>query len=98
MFTLFIEHAITDFPTWKSAFDRFAVARAEAGVLADRILRPVDDPQHLVIELDFDKREKAEAFRQFLTAVVWSNRDASPALVGAPTARVLESAAAGPAA
>lgn len=90
MFTLSIEHAITDFPTWKAAFDRFSEARAHAGVLADRIRHPLDDPYYLVIELDFETKERAEAFRQFLTKVVWSNPDASPALAGAPTIRVLE--------
>jgi hypothetical protein len=40
MFTLSIEHRITDFPTWKTAFDRFAEARDQAGVLAvERHLR-----------------------------------------------------------
>lgn len=90
MFTLSIEHAITDFPAWKTAFDGFAEARAQAGVLAHRIRRPVDDRHYLVIELDFDTKEKAEAFRAFLTNVVWSNPGASPALKGRPAARVLE--------
>lgn len=91
MFTLSIEHAITDLATWKAAFDRFADARAQAGVLADRIRRPVDDSHYLVIELDFRREEDAEAFRQFLTTVVWANPDASPALAGSPTTRLLRS-------
>lgn len=90
MFTLAIEHAITDFPTWKTAFDRFAEARAQAGVVSDRIRRPVDDRNHLVIELDFRDQDQAEAFRQFLTTVVWANPDASPALSGRPSTRILE--------
>jgi hypothetical protein len=90
MYTLNIEHAITDFPTWKAAFDRFADARAQAGVVAHRIRRPVDDRHCLVIELDFETRGNADAFRQFLTTVVWPNSEASPALAGRPTARVLE--------
>jgi hypothetical protein len=90
MFTLSIEHAITDYPTWKTAFDRFATARGQAGVLTDRIRRPVDDQQYLVIELDFETKDGAEEFRQFLTTVVWSNPDASPALSGRPTTRILE--------
>jgi hypothetical protein len=89
MFTLSIEHAITDFATWKTAFDRFADARAQAGVLAHRIRRPVDDDRYLVIELDFDTKEKAEEFRQFLATAVWANPEASPALDGTPTTRVL---------
>lgn len=43
MFTLSIEHAISDFPTWKQAFDRFAEARERAGVRSHRIRRPVGD-------------------------------------------------------
>ncbi len=90
MFTLSIEHAISDFPTWKQAFDRFAEAREKAGVVRHRILRPVDDPHYLVIELEFDAQENADSFRQFLQHAVWANRDASTALVGAPTSRLLE--------
>jgi hypothetical protein len=90
MFTLSIEHSISDYPTWKAAFDRFSHARAHAGVVVDRIRCPLDDPCYLVIELDFDTKQSAEAFRQFLTDVVWSRREASPALVGTPTTRILE--------
>jgi hypothetical protein len=93
MFTLSIEHGITDFLTWKAAFDRFGEARAQAGVSAERIRRPLNEPRHLLIELDFETKEAAESFRQFLMTVVWANPEASPALAGAPTARVLEPAA-----
>src|SRR6516165_9239544 len=74
MFTLSIEHAISDFPTWKQAFDRFAEARAKAGIRSHRIRRLVGDPHYLVIELDFDAQDKAESFGQFLHDVVWPNR------------------------
>ena len=90
MFTLSIEHAISDFPTWKQAFDRFAGARQNAGVVSHRIRRPVGDPHYLVIELEFDAHESAENFRNFLDTAVWANRDASPALAGAPKTRILE--------
>jgi len=66
MFTLTIEHAISDFPTWEQAFDRFAEAREKAGVLSHRVRRAVDDPLYLVIELDFDVHDNADTFRQFL--------------------------------
>ncbi|HEY6395937.1 MAG TPA: hypothetical protein VIX82_00640 [Solirubrobacteraceae bacterium] len=90
MFTLSIEHAISDFPTWKQAFDRFSEARETAGVLTHRIRRPVDNPQHLVIELDFEAQQNANSFQRFLHEVVWANRDASPALVGTPQTRILK--------
>jgi hypothetical protein len=90
MFTLSIEHAISDFPTWKRVFDSFSEAREKAGVLSHRVRRPVDDPHYLVIELDFDAQENADTFRRFLHSAVWANRGASPALVGTPETRILE--------
>lgn len=90
MFTLSIEHPISDFPTWKQAFDQFADARQDAGVASHRIRRPVDDPHYLVIELEFHSHERADNFRQFLHNVVWTNRDTSPALAGEPQTRILE--------
>ena len=91
--TLHIEHAITDFPTWHGAFQRFDEACARAGVLRHRIFRPVDDPQYVVIELDFDSAVEAQAMLAFLTTQVWSSPSNAPALVGAPKTRILEPAA-----
>jgi hypothetical protein len=89
MFTLSIEHPITDFATWRAAFDLFAPARAQAGVTGHRIRHLVDDPRHLDIELDFPSLAEAQSFREFLTTVVWVNSDASPALAGTPSTRIL---------
>lgn len=91
MITLHIEHSISDFDTWKSAFDRFAQMRRESGVRRHRIARPLDDREYVVIDLDFDTTANAEGFLNFLRTRVWSTREASPALVGAPTTRILES-------
>ena len=94
MVTLHIEHRITDFDTWTSAFNRFAEARREAGVRAQRVRRPVDDPAYVVIDLDFDTTDRAKAFLRFLNTNVWAIRDNAPALVGSPETMILESAAA----
>lgn len=91
MATLHIRHAITDFEVWASAFDRFAGARRDAGVRAQRVQRPVDDPAYVVIDLDFDTRDAAESFRDFLHTTVWVP-GVSPALVGTPETVVLEPA------
>ncbi|MDP9981347.1 hypothetical protein J2W14_000727 [Pseudarthrobacter oxydans] len=93
MFTLQIEHEITDFDLWKSAFDRDPVNRAASGVTAHRISRPVDDPHYVVVELDFERRAQAEALLANLHAKVWNSAAAAPALRGAPKTRILESAA-----
>ncbi len=92
MATLHIEHAISDFELWRGAFERFEQYRTQAGVRAQRIQRPLDDPNYVVIDLDFDTVGAAERFRDFLTTTVWSSRDKSPALAGAPQTRILEAA------
>jgi len=92
MTTLRIEHAITDFDTWQAAFDRFAPARAEAGVLAHRIMRPIDDEHSVAIDLDFPNAPAAEAFLRFLRTSVWASPQSAPALVGAPRTRLFEAA------
>jgi hypothetical protein len=93
MVTLHIEHPITDFETWSVAFARFADARREAGVRAHRVQRPVDDPQYVVVDLDFDTVAAAGAFHEFLTTVVWAVPENAPALAGPPHAVLLEAAA-----
>ncbi len=88
--TLHIRHPITDYETWASAFDRFADARREAGVRTPRVRRPVDDPNYVVIDLDFDSTDKAVAFRRFLETRVWGIPENAPALVGSPETMILE--------
>jgi hypothetical protein len=88
--TLRIEHAIHDYDQWKSAFDRFATVRQTAGVRSHVIRRPVEDPHYLLLDLEFDTADAAEAFALFLEEQVWSSPDSAPALAGVPRTRVLE--------
>jgi hypothetical protein len=90
--TLHIEHPISDLDTWLGAFNRFADARRDAGVTAQRIHQPVDDDGYIVVQLDFDTIDAAEQFKSFLESVVWQSRDLSPGLAGTPHARVLREA------
>lgn len=89
MASLHIEHPITDLDTWLGAFNGFADAREKAGVRAQRVRQPVDDPRYIVVDLDFDDPDAAHAFKEFLESVVWQSKDLSPGLDGVPTARVL---------
>lgn len=90
--TLHIEHAISSFDDWRGAFDRFADRRTAAGVIAHRVQQPVDDPHYVVVDLDFSTEAEAQAFLGFLRSTVWASPENSPALVGAPQARILEPA------
>ena len=95
MATLHIQHPITDFVTWTTAFNRFAEARRNAGVQAQRIQRPVDNEKYVVIDLDFETEDKAQRFQDFLRNTIWSSAANSPGLAGTPEALVLEVAVVG---
>ena len=90
MTTLHIEHRITDYDTWRVAFDRLAEARRRAGVIAGRVSRPVDDPKYIVVNLYFDTAQHATAFLDFLETHVWASVAAAPALDGRPKTAILE--------
>lgn len=87
--TLHIEHPISDLATWTAAFSGFAEQRRRAGVLAERIQQPDDDPAYIVVDLEFHDIDSARAFRTFLEQRVWADPASSPALRGTPMARVL---------
>jgi hypothetical protein len=85
-----IEHAISDFQLWKTAFDSFAEARANAGVRTFTIRQPVDDYKYLMLDLEFDTADRAEAFAEFQQRHVWSSPTSSPGLAGIPRTRLLD--------
>jgi hypothetical protein len=91
--TLHIEHAISDLPTWKAAFDRFAAAREQSGVRGHRIQQPIDDPHQVVIDLDFDTTDQAQRYLHFLQTTVWASPQNAPALDGAPHTTILQTVA-----
>jgi hypothetical protein len=90
MTTLRIEHEISDYTIWKTAFDSFAAARAQAGVDSFAIRQPVDDPKYVLLDLEFDDASRAEAFAQFLRQHVWSSPTSAPGLAGQPQTRILD--------
>lgn len=61
MILLHIEHPVPDFEAWKAAFDRDPVGRQKSGVRRYRVLRPVDNPNYAIIDLEFDSVNQAES-------------------------------------
>jgi hypothetical protein len=89
MTILHIEHAISEFETWKRAFDSDPLQREQSGVRGYRVFRPDDDPNYILLDLEFDSPGEALSFRAALEGL-WGSRRAAPALVGRPEARILE--------
>jgi hypothetical protein len=87
MYILRIEHPVPDFDGWKKAFDSDPVGREKSGMRRYRILRPIDDANHVMIDLEFDTVSQAEALLAALR-VVWSRVEGQ--IMTNPQARIVE--------
>jgi hypothetical protein len=90
MYTLWIEYPIPDYDAWKAAFDRDVLDRKGSGVRRYRILRPTDDPNYVMIDLEFDDVSEAEAYLAALQRELYSSREASPVSGEGPQTRLVE--------
>jgi hypothetical protein len=82
-----IEHAVPDYEAWKKAFDSDPVSRKEGGVRSHQVLRTIADPNYVMIDLEFDAPEPAEAFLSELRAL-WSRVEGT--IMTSPQARIVE--------
>lgn len=69
MTTLKIEHKISNYDGWKKAFDSDPIGRKKSGVKRYRIYQPDDKPDIVIIELDFDNIEQAQATQAALQQI-----------------------------
>ena len=61
---------MTDFASWKEAYDAFADSRKSAGVNSEQVRRLVGQPNQVMIDLDFASVEAAKGFLEFLETQV----------------------------
>jgi len=87
MHVLRIEHQVPDFDGWKAAFDSDPMGRKQSGVRRYQVLRPIDDPNYVMIDLEFDSSSDAEAFRAALSGL-W--RRVEGEVMEHPRARIVE--------
>lgn len=76
-----------DFGAWKQAFDSDPLGRQHSGVRRYRVLRPVDDPDYVLVDLEFDTFAQAEATLQALRRL-WG--DVEGKVIGKGKARIVE--------
>ena len=87
MYILRIEHPVPDFDGWKKAFDSDPAGREKSGVRRYQILRPVNDPNYVMIDLEFDTASQAEALLAAMR-VVWGRVEGT--VMMNPQARIVE--------
>ena len=87
MYILRIEHPVPNFEGWKRAFDSDPVGREKMGVRRYQILRAVEDPNYVMIDLEFDTVSQAEALLAAMR-VVWGRVEGT--IMMNPQARIVE--------
>lgn len=83
-----IEHSVPDFDGWKQAFDNDPADRKRSGVRRYQVLRSVEDPNYVMIDLEFDSLDEAEGLLTKMRRV-WSG--AGQKVMRNPQARIVDS-------
>lgn len=87
MHILRIEHPVPSFEGWKKAFDNDPLKRQQSGVRRYRIYRPVGDPNHVGVDLEFDESTDADAMLSRLREL-WSRVQGK--VIDDPRAQIIE--------
>ena len=82
-----IEHRVASFDGWKQAFDSDPVDRKRSGVRRYRVLRSLDDPNYVMIDLEFDTKEQAESLLRAMRQV-WGRIEGK--VMFSPQAHIVE--------
>ena len=83
-----IEHAVPVFNGWKRAFDSDPADRKGSGVRRYQVLRSVEDPNYVMIDLEFDSTEEADGLLAKMRRV-WSSGEGQKVMRN-PQARIVE--------
>ncbi len=87
MIVLQIEHPVPDYNNWKKAFDNDPVSRKQSGVKRYKIFRPTDNPNYVIIELEFDTLDEAKKLLEALQQL-WKQVEGK--VMTGPKTRIIE--------
>jgi hypothetical protein len=62
MTVLAVRHTVADYATWKTGYDNHSASRKEHGAIHDQVLQSVDDPNNLLVLIEFGSMADAKAF------------------------------------
>lgn len=82
-----IEHSVPDYDGWKRAFDGDPADRKGSGVRRYQVFRSVEDPNYVLIDLEFDRFDEAEGLLAKMRRV-WSGEGQN--VMRNPQARIVE--------
>ena len=82
-----IEHSVPNFEKWKQTFDSDPADRKGSGVRRYQILRLQDDPNYVLIDVEFDGLGEAEAFMLAMQRI-WAGP--GKAVMQNPSARIAD--------
>lgn len=87
MFMVRIEHAVPSYEGWRKAFDSDPAGRERAGVRRYQVLRASEDPNYVLIDLEFALIAEAETFLGVMRKV-WGQVEGT--VMTGPQARIVE--------
>ncbi|MCH7856790.1 MAG: cyclase [Gemmatimonadetes bacterium] len=64
MIRMFVRHPVTDFATWKQAYDDFGDERRGMGVVGDAVFQSATDPNDITAWHDFADLDAARSFAE----------------------------------
>jgi hypothetical protein len=82
MTTLFVRHAVSDYPAWRKTYDGFLPIQKANGVLSEAVYQSIDDPNDVTVTREFATLEAAQAFTRIEELAKAMQRGG---VVGAPT-------------
>lgn len=62
MTVLAVRHTVAEYAAWKAGYDNHGALRKEHGAIRDQVLQSVDDPNDLLVLIEFGSLANAKSF------------------------------------
>jgi len=82
MVTLFVRHTVSNYETWRKAYDDFAPTQKAMGVMAQAVYRGIANPNDVTVAHEFARLETAQGF---LASAELGKAMQNAGVVGTPT-------------